>query len=54
MKTHFEKIIQRRDLTITTTLCNRMTSKDEINSTGNENEVTCKFCLNLMRHRRAA
>ncbi|WP_156944141.1 hypothetical protein [Bradyrhizobium sp. Ec3.3] len=30
--------------TVTGTLCNRMAAGDDINSTGVESEVTCKFC----------
>lgn len=49
MKTHFAKITRRQDTTITGTLCNRLNNSHfEINSTENEAEVTCKFCLKLM------
>lgn len=55
-KTHMERITRRPNVTVTGTLCNRMSSQDEINSTGNEAEVTCKFCLRMLeaKHKRAA
>jgi hypothetical protein len=56
-KTHMERITHRPNVTVTGTLCNRMSDQGEINSTGNQAEVTCKFCLRIMNstwYRRAA
>jgi hypothetical protein len=35
--------------TITGTLCNRMAAGEDINSTGNESAVTCKFCKSRLK-----
>jgi hypothetical protein len=39
--------------TLTTTLCGRMNLKstDGMNSSGNDEEVTCKFCLKINQAR---
>ena len=51
--THFSQIIRTADRTITTTLCNRMTS-EEINASQFRTDVTCKFCLKQLSYQRAA
>lgn len=54
-KTHFERIVTRRDFTLTSTLCNRLSNRgEEINSTDKPEEVTCKFCQKLLEKRKAA
>jgi len=45
--THLSRVRRRGDMTITGTLCNRMSS-GEINCTTDAAEVTCKFCLRDM------
>lgn len=35
--------------TVTSTLCNRMASGEDINSTDNESEVTCVLCQKRLR-----
>jgi len=47
--THFSKMVQRREHTLTGTLCNRMSNaSDDLNVTEHEAEVTCKFCLRML------
>lgn len=50
--THLSKITERRQHTLTGTLCNRMSNAgDDINCTTDEAEVTCKVCLGLLHGR---
>lgn len=47
--THKGKFWQRRETTITGTLCNRMSNvADDLNVADSDDQVTCKFCLRLM------
>lgn len=50
--THLSNIRRFADRTITGTLCNRMTG-GEINCSTNTDEITCKFCLRILRDRAA-
>jgi hypothetical protein len=47
---HQSKVVQRRQHTITGTSCNRMSNAgDDLNVADSDVEVTCKFCLRIMR-----
>lgn len=47
--THQGKFWQRRETTVTGTLCNRMSNAaDDLNVADTDDQVTCKFCLGLM------
>lgn len=49
--THLSKISQRPGVTVTGTICNRMSNAaDDMNVSDIEAEVTCKFCLKQLRH----
>jgi hypothetical protein len=52
-KIHFARIRRRGGITITSTLCERMTRGDDINSTVVAADVTCKICLRLAADNRA-
>ncbi len=43
--THFSRIRQVGDRTITGTLCNRMAGSGDINCTTDAVQVTCKICV---------
>jgi len=54
VKTHFSKFWQRRETTITGTLCNRMSNAgDDLNVTTERDKVTCKFCQRLLKQGRS-
>lgn len=51
-KTHLSRVRQRGCMTITGTLCNRMSNAGEdINCTTDAAEVTCRLCLGLLNGR---
>lgn len=47
---HQSKVVERRGMTLTTTLCGRMNSgsKDGMNIASADELVTCKFCLRAL------
>ncbi len=53
MKLHKSLVLRRGETTITRTLCGRLrTTSDGMNIASGAEEVTCKFCLKLMRQQR--